>query len=89
MILFLFAQFQGMLGKEFNQTQKLPGFVNSRMNAVSMQMENMFSLQLNQRLRVKMIRKNMKKLVASRDALKISGLITHKSLALKMKLTIS
>ena len=68
MILFLFVQFQDMLGNEFNQTQKLLGCVNSRMNAANTLMENMSSLQLNLRLRVKMIRKNMKKLVVLRVA---------------------
>jgi hypothetical protein len=67
MILSLFVRFQDMLGKEFNQIQRLHGFANSKMNAANMPMENMFSLQQNLRLRVKMIRKNMKKLVALRD----------------------
>jgi len=57
-----------MLGNEFNLTQRLLGSAISRMNAASMPMESMFFLQRNLRLRVKMIRKNMKKLVASRDA---------------------
>ena len=57
-----------MLGKKFNLTQRLHGYAISRMSAVNMPMENTFSLQPNLRLRVKMIRKNMKKLVASRDA---------------------
>jgi hypothetical protein len=68
MILSLFARFQVMLGKEFNQTQRLHGSAISRMNAASMPTESTFFLQQNLRLRVKMIRKNMKKLVASRDA---------------------
>jgi hypothetical protein len=68
MILSLFVRFQVMLGKEFNQTQRLHGSAISRMNAASMPTESTYSLQQNLRLRVKMIRKNMKKLVASRDA---------------------
>jgi hypothetical protein len=68
MIQFLFVRFQAMLGNEFNQTLKLLGYANSRMSAANMPTENMFSLQQNPRLRVKMIRKNMKKLVASKDA---------------------
>jgi hypothetical protein len=68
MILSQSAPSQGMLGKRFNQIQRLHGFVISRMSAVNMPMVNTFSLQQNLRLRVKMIRKNMKKLDASRDA---------------------
>lgn len=68
MILFLFVRFQVMLGNEFNQTQRLHGSAISRMNAASMPTESTYFLQRNLRLRVKMIRKNMKKLVASRDA---------------------
>jgi hypothetical protein len=67
MILSPSAQFQAMLGKKFNQTQRLHGYAILRMSVVNMPMENTFSLQQNLRLRVKMIRKNMKKLVASRD----------------------
>jgi len=68
MILSQSAPSQAMLGKKFNPTQRLHGFAISRMSVVNMPMENTFSLQQNLRLRVKMIRKNMKKLDASRDA---------------------
>lgn len=79
MTLFLFVRFLDTLGNVFYQTQKQLGYVNLKMNAANMLMGNTYSLLQNQKLRVKMIKKSMKKLVVLRDASKILDLTTRKS----------
>ena len=79
MTLFLFVRFLGTHGNVFYQTQKQLGYVNLKMNAANMLTENMYSLLQNQKLRVKMIKRSMKKLVVLRGASKISDLTTPKS----------
>ena len=76
MTLFLFVQFLGTLGNVFYQTQKQLGCVNLKMNAANMLTENMYSLLQNQKLRVKMTKRSMKKLAVLRGASKISDLTT-------------
>lgn len=79
MTLFLFVRFLGTLGNVFYQTQRQLGYVHLKMNAANMLTENMYSLLQNQKLRVKMIKRSMKKLVVLRGASKISDLTTPKS----------